>query len=204
MPVTRVFSRTRQLVCAYDPVFSSGRAGCSVPVPPVCSPGHSATVCLWPPCARGPRVFSRTPGCCVPVTSRVFSRTGRLVCACDPMCSAGSAGCCVFSVFSRTPSCYVSMLPVCSPGHPACVCLCPPCSLQDAWLVCVCDLTCILQDARLLCACDLMCSPGRAGWCVPLTLLRSLCSPGCAGGLVPLLLLLLLSRFSHGRLCATP
>ena len=44
------------------------------------------------------------PGCCVPVTSRVFSRMRRLVYAYDP---------------------------VCSPGRLTSVCLCPSCVLQD-------------------------------------------------------------------------
>lgn len=78
-----------------------------------------AGVCLCPPCILQDGlagVFSRTgqmlcvfcvlqePGCCVPVTSRVFSRMRRLVYAYDP---------------------------VCSPGRLTSVCLCPSCVLQD-------------------------------------------------------------------------
>ena len=66
-----------------------------------------AGVCLCPPCILQDGlagVFSRTgqmlcvfcvlqePGCCVPVTSRVFSRMRRLVYAYDPVCSPGRLG----------------------------------------------------------------------------------------------------------------
>ena len=128
-----------------------------------------AAVCLCPPCVLQDRpdavCFLCSPG-------------ARLLCACDLPC-----------ILQDAPA-GVCLWPVCSPGHASWYVLMTPCFLQDVPVaLCLCPL-CVLQDTRPLCACGprvpvapvcspgrpaAVClwlpvySPGRAGWCVPVT-----------------------------------